>query len=179
MRKKPAPRQKKGVVVVGVGNPMRGDDSVGLHVARALKSEAVGDVCVLEASGAGTELIETFRDADSVIVIDAVQSGRAPGALHRFLAHDTPLSVREFSCSTHGFGVAQAIEVARALNQLPRRCVVYGVEGACFEMRSTMSHDVEQAVSACVSLVRQDLQWLQRERDGGTEPRNRSPGRGG
>lgn len=179
MRKKPTPQRKKGVVVIGVGNPMRGDDGVGLHVARALRGEADEDIQVLEASGAGTELIETLRGAEAVIVIDAVQSGKKPGALHRILAHDTPLSVREFSCSTHGFGVAQAIEIARALNQLPRRCVVYGVEGACFEMRSTMSHDVEQAVGACVSLVRQDLQWLRRERAGGTEPRNRSPGRGG
>jgi hydrogenase maturation protease len=62
-----------------------------------------------------------------------------------------------FPCSTHAFGVAEAIELARVLQQLPSRLVVYGVEGAHFDIGCDLSAAVLQAVPEVVQQVRQDI----------------------
>jgi hydrogenase maturation protease len=59
--------------------------------------------------------------------------------------------------STHVFGVVEAIELARALRQLPPVLVVYGVEGATFETGADLSTAVAAAVPQAIAQVRQEL----------------------
>ena len=58
----------------------------------------------------------------------------------------TPLPRGALGMSTHGFGLAEALELARALGQLPRRCIVYAIEGASFETGAPLSPEVAAAV---------------------------------
>ena len=69
-----APQQK---LVIGLGNDYRHDDAVGRVVARRLKAIEGDDVRVVEESGEGAALIEAWKGADFVILIDAVHSGGA------------------------------------------------------------------------------------------------------
>ncbi len=146
-----------GTLVIGLGNDYRRDDAVGLAVARRLKDAVPGHVRVLEQSGEGTALIESWKDADTVILIDAVYSGAAPGTLHRFDAHAQPIARKFFRYSTHAVGVAEAIELARALGQLPPRVIVYGVEGKAFEAGVGLSPEVEKAAQEVVERVLVEL----------------------
>lgn len=122
-------QNKHGILIIGIGNAYRGDDAVGLHVAQCLKKQAHDHVHVIEESGEGASLMECWKDANSVILIDAVSSGAKPGTIHRLDAHTQPIPTNFFHYSTHAFGVAEAIELSRALNQMPRRLIVYGIEG--------------------------------------------------
>jgi hydrogenase maturation protease len=83
-----------------------------------------------------------------------------------------PLPALFSRVSTHAFGVAEAIELARALGQLPPALVVYGVEGATFEAGAGLSAAVAAAVPQVVAQVRQELLALT---DGST-PRCVPPG---
>lgn len=145
------------ILIIGIGNAYRGDDAVGLHVAHCLKQQAHDRVHVIEESGDGAALMECWKDADTVILIDAVYSGAKPGTIHRLNAHAQPVPANFFHYSTHAFGVAEAIELARALNQLPSRLVVYGIEGKCFETGVGLSSEVEKAALEVVKTVRQDI----------------------
>jgi hydrogenase maturation protease len=146
------------ILVVGVGNAYRSDDAVGLIVARRLQQE-VGDlVTVREESGEGTTLIESWKGADTVILIDAVRSSAEPGALCRFDTRVQPLPATLFHHSTHAFGVAEAVELARALDQLPSHLVVYGIAGKTFTAGVGLSAEVEKAVEGLVERVRQELE---------------------
>jgi hydrogenase maturation protease len=140
-------------LIIGLGNEYRRDDAVGLVVARRLREAAPESVRVLEESGEGTGLIESWQDADAVILIDAVHSGAKPGTLHRLDAHAQPIAKKFFRYSTHAFGVAEAVELARALGRLPPRLIVYGVEGKSFEAGVGLSPEVEAAVQAVVGRV--------------------------
>lgn len=151
------PRDKSGTLVIGLGNQYRRDDAVGLIVARCLKERAPEHVRVLEGTAEGAALMELWKGADAVVLIDAVHSGAEPGTFHRLDAHTGPIPAEFSHCSTHAFGAAEAIELARALGQLPTRLVFYGVEGKTFEAGLGLSPEVEKAAQRVVGRVLDDL----------------------
>jgi hydrogenase maturation protease len=144
-------------LIIGLGNEYRRDDAVGLIVARRLREAAPESVRVLEESGEGAGLMESWQDADAVFLIDAVHSGAKPGTVHRLDAHAQPIARKFFRFSTHAFGLAEAVELARALGRLPPRLIVYGVEGKSFEAGVGLSPEVEAAVQAVVERVLGEL----------------------
>lgn len=150
----PAPPR---VMVIGVGNSYRHDDGVGRVIARRLEDELAGAVVVREESGEGAALLEAWHDADVVYLLDAVSSGADAGTIVRCDAVARPIPATYFRYSSHAFSVAEAIEVARALGQLPPRLIVYGVEGADFTAGVGLSGAVERAVEPVVRAVRDEL----------------------
>lgn len=154
---KPEAKDKPRILVIGVGNAYRGDDAVGLLVARRLKEESLDSVMILVESGEGTALMEAWEDAETVILIDAVSSGARPGTVYRLEAHAQPIPTNFFHHSTHAFSVAEAIELTRALNQLPPYLIVYGIEGKDFEAGEGLSPEVQKAAQEVVTRVLQEI----------------------
>ena len=132
--------------MIGVGNAARGDDAAGLIAARRL-----GGI-VHEADPLA--LLDIWDDAESVVVIDAVRSGAAPGTIHRFDATEPLPAALRSSTSTHAVGLAETIELARALRRLPDRLVVYGIEGERFEAGTVLTPAVSAAIDAVDAAVR-------------------------
>ena len=145
------------IVVIGVGNEYRSDDRAGIAVARRLRALFPADVTILEESGEGTALMEAWQGAAWVTLVDAVRSGASPGTIHRLDARAAPLPMGFFHYSTHAFSVAEAVELARSLDQLPAHLVVYGIEGATFAAGVELSPAVEQAVEAVVERAAEDV----------------------
>jgi hydrogenase maturation protease len=133
-------------LVIGIGNAWRSDDAAGLEVARALQDSPPEGVDVLAREGEPTELIDVWAGAEAVWLVDAVSSGAAPGTVHRLDASSEPLPAVLFRVSSHLVGLAEAVELARALDRLPPRVVVYGIEGARFEAGEGLSPEVVDAV---------------------------------
>jgi hydrogenase maturation protease len=131
---------------IGVGNAFRGDDGLGLIVAQRLRELALPRVTVLEQSGEGAALVESWDDAGRVIVVDAVSSGGEPGTIHRFETAGQPLPALFSGGSTHAFGLAEAVELARQLDRLPPSLVIYGIEGKSFDLATGLSPEVEAVV---------------------------------
>ena len=136
-------------VVIGIGNALRGDDGAGGAVAERLR----GVACDEEPS----RLIEVWEGADAAILIDTVVSGASPGTLHRFDASAEPIPARALRSSTHAIGLAETIELARALGRLPARIVVYGIEGASFGAGAPLTPEVEAAVDRLVTTIEEEL----------------------
>ena len=145
-------------VVIGVGNPYRGDDAVGLAVAERLRDRVPPDVEVVECEQEPSRLLDAWEGADVALVVDASSSGAAPGTVHRFDAAAGGVPARVFRSSTHAFGVGEAVELGRALGRLPARVVVYGVDGAAFVAGEGLSAPVEAAVREVVDAVLADLE---------------------
>jgi hydrogenase maturation protease len=129
-----------------------------LVAVRRLQEEIHDYATIREESGEGAALIEAWKEADAVILIDAMQSGAEPGTLSRFDAYVQPMPTAFFQCSTHAFSVAEAIELARALDQLPPHLVVYGIEGKTFASGVGLSPEVEKALEGLVERVRQEIE---------------------
>ncbi len=149
--------------LIGVGNRWRGDDAAGLVVAARVRAQLPGAVTVVEHEGEPIELIEACDGAQAAWLVDTVCSGAQPGTLHRFDASDGALPAALFRVSTHRLGLADALELARALGRLPPRVVVHGIEGSAFAPGRPLSPAVAVAaerlaaalieeVAACASL---------------------------
>jgi hydrogenase maturation protease len=150
------------VLVVGIGNAMRGDDAAGLEVVRRLcERESVPGVAVRTLEGEGIGLLDLWEGVRAVVLVDSVRSGAAPGTVRRLDAGAEPLPAElRSSSSTHAVGVAEAIEVARALGRLPRRLVLYGVEGDRFDAGAALSSPVAAAIDAVVARVLEEAATL-------------------
>jgi hydrogenase maturation protease len=161
MENPPSPRLK----VIGVGNAWRGDDAVGLLVARRLREDPVPQVSIVECRGTVTAVLEAWKDATGVIVVDAVASGSRPGSIYRFNALDAGVPVElSRSPSSHGWGVAEALALGRVLQELPPWLIVYGIEGQNFGPGQEVSQEVAEAVPEAARRIRREIQaWLGRE----------------
>lgn len=150
-----APRPEN--LIIGVGNLYRNDDAVGILVARRIDAIKGYGVDVIEQSGEGTSLMDAWTGIDRVCIVDAVSSGATPGSIHRLDASKESIPSKYFSCSSHNFGVAEAIELARTLGQLPQHLLLFGIEGKNFQPGETLSPEVEQAVERVINKIMQQV----------------------
>jgi hydrogenase maturation protease len=134
-------------LVIGIGNADRGDDAVGLEVARRVQAAALPGVAVTRVEDDQLALLDAWEGADGVYVVDAVRSGGTPGTVYRF---DTSAAAgaRFRHRGTHTFSLADVVELARALHRLPARLVGYGIEGADFGLGTGLSPEAEAGAQA-------------------------------
>jgi hydrogenase maturation protease len=144
---------KLEVLVIGVGNPLRGDDAAGPMVARRIRDRQLPFFRAIEHDGEGASLMEAWTGAQIVIVVDAVSSNARPGTICRFDVTQQPLRGNLFQDSTHSFGVHQAVELSRVLNRLPQQLLIYGINGKSFDVGAPLSPGVEEAIGEVVQQI--------------------------
>lgn len=144
-------------LVVGIGNPDRGDDAAGPEVVRHLEKAAPPGITLIRHAGDAAMLLEHLQNAKLAILIDASLSGAASGTIHRFDVVAGALPSALSRLSSHGFGLAQAIELARALGTLPRGCVIYAIEGERFLAGAPLTPSVARAAASVAERVLAEL----------------------
>lgn len=158
---KAEPVLAKTVLIIGIGNEYRGDDAAGIRVVRLIRARAL-PLPVAELSDEGTALMDLWRrsNAQVVFVIDAMISGAAPGCVRRFEAHANPLPTHFGANSSHLFGVASAVELARVLGYLPPQVIVYGIEAKSFDYAADLSPEIEAATRMVAERIYMECQML-------------------
>jgi hydrogenase maturation protease len=144
-------------LVIGIGNPDRGDDGAGIAVLRRLRSRRAAGARLRECRGDVDELVSAWSGASRVILVDAALSGAHPGTVHRIEAHREPLVEGLRSASSHDWGVAEAVERARTTGRLPKSLVVYAIEGRAFLPGHDLSPSVRLAVERVERRVREEV----------------------
>jgi len=157
----------QSIVIIGVGNDYRCDDGAGLHAARRLRDMNLPDVRVIDGIADGTDLINAWQESDTAFVIDSVVSDAESGTIHRFdgLLDD----IREDlfpGYSTHAFSIPETIKLARVLNRLPGRLVIYGIEAEKLSSGADLSRNVSSGVEEVVQLVANEIENLRRGNEG-------------
>jgi hydrogenase maturation protease len=103
---------------------------------------------VVEHDGDPTGLIDAWDGADLAIVVDALSPQTTPGKVHRLEVDPASDQRPAPVVSSHGASPGQAVALARALDRLPRRLVLYGLEGQTFSPGLGLSPAVEVSVAA-------------------------------
>jgi hydrogenase maturation protease len=139
-------------VVIGIGNPDRGDDGVGRVLARRLRALATPGIEVRECDGEATGLMAAWEGAEEVVLVDACRGAGAPGTVHR-LDSDALGSLESLRhASTHSFGVAAAVGLSRVLGCLPPRLTIYAIEGHCFREGGGLSPEADRGANEVAAL---------------------------
>jgi len=143
-------------LVLGLGNPILKDDSVGLRIAQLLRPLLADEsnIEIDEDYWGGLRLMERMVGFDRVIIIDAICTGAKPGTIHRLSPGDVPT---QHSASAHDVNLPTALEIGRhAGAHLPESedITLIGVEAVDVQtFDETLSPEVEASLSLAVESV--------------------------
>ncbi len=145
-------------MILGVGNSLRGDDGVGIRAIEMLaERELPASVELQEAGTPGWGLPSWLEGHSSVILVDAVQMGQAPGTWRRFSPDEVRLIVQDETLSLHQPDLACGLALAQALEMLPDDLWIYGIEPGDTGAGSTLSPQVSSSLPAMVESIINDL----------------------
>jgi len=139
-------------LIIGCGNPDRGDDGAGILVAQRLRERGLQAV---DHTGDGLALLDIWHGSDDVILVDAMKSGADPGTVSLWDSGARLGCSRDYGCSTHVFGPGEAVELARVIGRLPQKLKIYGIEAACFDPGAAYRPEVLEAVDRVVGEITQ------------------------
>ena len=146
-----ADRPAAGLEVIGCGNPFAGDDGAGAEIVRRLQARGDCGARLRMSWTAGVELLDIFSEADAVLFVDAVSSGEPPGTLHLVPLPWAGLQPRGLAAfSSHGWGLLETLQLARALRRRIPRLALLGVEIGSLGPGERRSPAVERAVGLAV-----------------------------
>ncbi len=131
------------VLVLGIGNVLMGDDSIGVRVVEELeRSFRFPDwVELLDGGTSGIELLSYVRNRDCLIIVDAIKSGFAPGTVVRVEGRDIPAKFMT-RISPHQLGLSDMLAAAILTGDLPQRMVLFGIEPKRVALGLELSEEV-------------------------------------
>jgi hydrogenase maturation protease len=144
----------RDTLIIGLGNPLRGDDGVGITVARALAERMLpDDVEVVDGGTQGLGLVNVMEGRQRVILVDAADVGRVPGQFVRFALDEAHLRGDDQPLSVHAAGLREALLLAQALGALPDQVIIFGVQPAKIDWDDALSPEIEATLPALVEAV--------------------------
>ena len=167
------------VVVIGLGNTDRADDAVGTLVVRRLRGRLPPEVPLVEwrADPTGILNLDAWRDAMLAIIVDATSSGARPGTLHRIEVGRDTVPRELGSASTHALGLADTLALASAVDRLPPRVVIVGIEAGRFATGGPPDPAVRSAVEHAADLIIEEVRHGGPTTRARTAPGVHGPGR--
>lgn len=146
-------------LVIGLGNPLMGDDGAGLAALERLRDEweISDDVELVDGGTWGMNLLPMLEAADEVVLLDAVFHGRAPGTISEFAGDDVPRGL-EHKLSPHQIDLREVLALATLRGTLPRQLFAVGVEPEVVAMGMTLSPSV---VAAIPEMLARTARWLE------------------
>ena len=151
-------RPQRPITFIGVGNEYRQDDGVGIFIVRHPALLHHPGSRVAESQREGAHLMDLWKGTGIVFVFDAVYSRSKAGAIYRLDAMKERVPGDFFRLSTHSLGIAEAVELSRALNQLPAELILFGIEGKNFGQGKGLSLQCEQSALKVVRRVLVEIQ---------------------
>ncbi len=145
-------------LIVGLGNPLRGDDGVGVRVAQALAAGTLPPgVEVVDGGTQGLGLVNLMEGRQRVILVDATDVGQRPGQFLCFALDEAHLPGDDPHLSVHAAGLRDALMLARALEILPPEVIIFGVQPASLEWEGALSPQVEAALPGLIAAVMAEI----------------------
>jgi len=151
------------VGIIGLGNPLRGDDAIGivlLHRLQAKKKKTWRAFSFIDAGTGGLTILHDLSDFTHVLFIDAIDFQSTPGQHHVFSANDILTSpVLPTTVSTHEPDLFTVIRLSSQMGTLPKVVKIFGVQPATLDYRTGLSPQVtgqvEELTKTLVSLLDQ------------------------
>ncbi|MCX5997105.1 MAG: hydrogenase maturation protease [Chloroflexi bacterium] len=146
-------------LVLGIGNPIIGDDGVGFRVIEALEADPpAGEVALTASDVSGFAILDFIMDYDEVVIVDAIQTvnGRA-GDIYRLALDD--FRVTKHTPSTHDVDLPTALEIGKILNmKLPGKISIVAIEiPDAYEFSNDLTPPVQAAVPLAAQMVKEIL----------------------
>ncbi len=142
--------------VIGLGNPLRGDDGVGPRVVSELRRRGLpNNVMAIDGGNAGLDLLDELDKWERVVIVDAADLGLEPGQFARFTLAD--IKLRDDRFFSHSVGLGEVLLLANALGRRLPEIVIFGVQPAEIGWGEGLSQAVEAAIPALSDAILEEL----------------------
>jgi hydrogenase maturation protease len=148
------------IAIIGIGNSFRGDDGAGWAVIEVLERKMPAQIKLSKIRGEIAEILEYFENYPAIYLIDACVGNAPAGTWKRLDALVDPVDFEQPQTSTHGLSLSHAISLAKNLNQLPSKLIIYAIYGNHYATSQGLSSKVAEAIPCIVQsiLKEEDIQ---------------------
>jgi hydrogenase maturation protease len=143
-------------VVIGVGNLLRRDEGIGIHVIKALQGMNLPADIRLIDGGTSPDLIAYTRTGDKVIIIDAAKAGGEPGSVYRFRPDDLTGDKRTLA-SAHELNLIESLNLTELTGNEPSEAIIIGIEPKDTGWGIELSPELKKRVKAIVKVVLREI----------------------
>jgi hydrogenase maturation protease len=155
---------RPAVLVLGIGNPLRGDDGIGPRVVEELAQRGLPEgVTALDVGMGGLDLLRVLEGWERAVIVDAAEVGREPGQIVRFTPDHVRLALATDGLSLHHVGLGEVMALADALGQVLPEMVIFGIQPAELDWRQGLSPAVEAALPTLVDAVIEAIEEIKGE----------------
>lgn len=146
------------VLVLGIGNPLRSDDGIGIHVIEALREEDLGEGVHIKEGLSGLDILGAIAGYERIIIIDAIKSGGETGTIYKLSVGDLHARQTLHTFSTHDVDIPTMLKLGKDLypEKMPEDIVIIAVEAEDIETFSeTCTPKVEKAIQEVIHLIKE------------------------
>ena len=147
-----------GTVVIGLGNPLMGDDGLGLAAAQRLQADwdLPADVQIVDGGTWGLNLLPVIEDAARVMLIDAIDLAEPPGTLIRLARERLPKYLAT-KISPHQVDLRDVLALAELRRTLPEDTTAIGLQPATVALGDRLSPLIQERLEELLVALVADL----------------------
>jgi len=156
-----SPESAASTVVLGVGNPLMGDDGLGLVALERLRRGWTFSPHVELVDGGtwGMNLLPTIESASHLLVVDAIHRDLPPGASVRMEREDLPRMLSSV-LSPHQIDLKEVFALAEIRGTFPPEAVALGLQPHVVAMGTELSEAVAARMdSLLAAIIEQLTEW--------------------
>jgi hydrogenase maturation protease len=150
------PEKTPRIVVIGVGNLLRRDEGIGIHVIKALQEMDLSSEIKLIDGGTSPDIIAYTRIGDKIIIIDAAKAGGEPGSVYRFMPDDLAGDKRTLA-SAHELGVIENLKLMGLTGNEPSEVIIIGIEPKNTDWGTELSPELKNRLNPIVKVVLREI----------------------
>jgi len=150
----------KKIGVIGIGNPLRKDDGIGIVLLEKLveiKDDLPDDIEYIDGGTGGMNLLHLFARFDIVVFIDAVNFGGEIAESKFFNSEDVISKNIQIKISTHGYNILKIIQLSKKLGENPDEIFIFGVQPQDMTPGTRLSHEIQENIDLLVDNLKVEL----------------------
>lgn len=154
---------KKKIGIIGLGNPLRGDDGIGLVLLKYLqnhKEKLTKNIDFIDGGTSGMNLVHLLGNYDSVFVLDAVDFHGTPGELKTFTVEEVKNQKIQFFLSTHEPDFLSVLTLLQQINKVPTQLLIFGVQPKEISYKTGFSNEIQTALPMIQKKIFKEIQSL-------------------
>ena len=146
------PGRMRRVSVIGIGNPLMGDDGAGVAVLDLLAKKVPRGVELLDLGTGGMTLLHKLEGLDLAIIVDAVDYGGRPGEIRIFEPDDVD-TTKAVGVSLHDADILKIIRLAKEMGKCPERLFIAAIQPASVSLTMELSPAVKKKLPALANEI--------------------------
>ncbi len=150
----------KKIGVIGIGNPLRKDDGIGIVLLEKLveiKDDLPDDIEYIDGGTGGMNLLHLFARFDIVVFIDAVNFGGEIAESKFFNYEDVISKNIQIKISTHGSDILKIIQLSKELGENPDEIFIFGVQPQDIAPGTRLSHEIQENIDLLLNNLKVEL----------------------